>query len=54
MESDKFDVSILTHVTSKNEINEKKAYMKKKIPDLNVIFVDKKILKNKMFYFLMK
>ena len=42
MESDKFDISILTHVTSKNEINEKKAYMKKKIPDLNVIFVDKK------------
>lgn len=40
IESDLYDVSILSHVTCKNEALAKKNYLKKYIPNLKVITVD--------------
>ncbi len=43
--TEKFDVEILTHVTSENEIISKKKYFAEKLPGINIIFVPKPIKK---------
>ncbi len=43
--SNLFDVNILTHIVSKNEDIAKRKYLKKKLGDINVITVDKTINK---------
>lgn len=40
-----FDIEILTHVNSDNEINEKKKYFSRVLPNINVITVPKEINK---------
>ena len=42
IESDLYDVTILTHVNSKKEINVKQKYLDEVIPGIDVIYVNKK------------
>lgn len=42
IEGDLYDVTILTHVNSKKEINVKQKYLDKVIPGIDVIYVNKK------------
>lgn len=43
IESERFDVTILTHVNSNHEIEEKISFIKKEIPDIKIITCPKRI-----------